>query len=174
MPADDPADEYPLTSFGLAGFDSATNTAFYDEKLLLQINNAAAQITLNRTLNNNASGTNIGVYTISGGVAVPTPDIELQVTSDQARLLYNGEPLIADGQSTDWLALGVNLEDFDGETLIPFVGHIRGGVLEAGDTIGSGFDNISAAKVAVPEPAALGLLSVTAVTLVRRRCRRIA
>lgn len=164
--------ENPFTQFGFAEFDPLTNTPEYASKVIVQFNNALDTITLSHTTNNAGAGnTNIGQFAVPGGTFTPGDNLELQVTGNQARVLYNGVPL-TDGTS-DYKDLPTDffLTNFDaGDQLIPFVGVIRGSTaLEDEDIIGAGFDNISATNTVVPEPGAIGLLAVAGLALRRRR-----
>jgi hypothetical protein len=145
---DDLPAEYPFTQFGFAEFDPNANTADYASKVIVQITNTLNQVNLSYTTNNAGGGnTSLANFNIPGGTWVAGDQIELQVTQDQARLLYNGSPMLTAGPGTDYQTLpaGFFANNFAaGNQFIPFFGVIRGSVLEAGDTLTAGFDDINA------------------------------
>ncbi len=165
---DDLPAEYPFTQFGFTEFNPSNNTADYASKVIVQIVNTLNQITLSHTPNNAGGGANLlGTYNIPGGAWAPGDQIELQVTENQARLLYNGAVMMStDATPVDYKNLPANFFATNfaaGNQLIPFFGVIRGSVLEAGDTLTAGFDDINARNVVVPEPNCLALALLLAI-----------
>jgi hypothetical protein len=159
---DDLPAEYPFTQFGFTEFNPTTNTPDYASKVIVQITNTLNQVTLSQTTNNAGGGnTLMGTYNIPGGAWTAGDRIELQVTENQARLLYNGVPMLStDATPVDYKNLPASFfaNNFAaGNQLIPFFGVIRGSVLEAGDTLTAGFDDINARNVTVPEPSSLAV-----------------
>ncbi|HEV2294069.1 MAG TPA: PEP-CTERM sorting domain-containing protein [Tepidisphaeraceae bacterium] len=169
---DDLPNENPFTQFGFTEFDPVTNTPDYASKIIVQITNALTNVTLSHTTNNAGGGTTtLGNFSIPGGTYTPGDTLELQVTNDQVRLLYNGTALADTDGDYQNLPVDFFSANFDaGDQLIPFFGLIRGSTaLEDADVIGAGFDNISAQNVLVPEPASTSLLVMAGVALMRRR-----
>lgn len=168
----------PFTAFGFAGFTSGTNTTNFADKIIGQVNNLTTQIVVRSgvdQLTTAPSGPALATLPITADF----PDtIEMQLTANQARILYNGTPLTsadtdAQGYFNHNLTLVSSTEStgFTGDSLIPFFGLVRGaGDLGTG-TMGSGIDDVAAVNVVVPEPAALSLLGFAAVAMFRRRVR---
>lgn len=151
MGADDVPAENPFTQFGFTEFNPDANTPDYASKIIVQISNTLNQVFLGYTPENAASGVNsLATFNIPGGTFAAGDSLELQVNENQARLLYNGSPMMTGGVGTDYKNLPVNFFSTNfatGNQLIPFFGVIRGAVLEAGDTIGAGFDDVNARNV---------------------------
>jgi hypothetical protein len=166
---DDQPLENPFTQFGLTEYDPVSNAADYASKIIVQIDrsfNAGTPaspnvITLSHTTNNAAAGTTtIGTFSYPGASFSAGDVFELQVTSDQARILVNGSPLQTAGPGTDFknLPAAYFATHFDaGDQLIPFFGLIRGPSLEDDDVVRAGFDDVNATNFQIPEPSSLWL-----------------
>lgn len=162
-------DKNPFVAFGLMAYDTTTGEADYRDKLIVQITNTEARVTLS------SSRTNIGpnnraTFDLSEDVSAGD-EFEIQATEDLFRVLHNGAPLTSDDTDSDGYAnLGVDFSLFNGDSLTPFAGVIRGSDnVEAGDTFAAGFDDFSVQNVVIPEPATLGLLGMAGLGLLRRR-----
>jgi hypothetical protein len=148
--ADEAPLENPYTQFGFAEFDPGPNTAVYSSKVVVQIHNQLDEIILGYTPNRATPATVLRTFPTPGGFFTPQDTLELQLTETQARVLYNGTPLSADGTGDGYETLPADFftTNFDAnDALIPFFGIFRGVVLDAGDTLSAGFDDINARNV---------------------------
>lgn len=168
----------PFTAFGFAGFDSTTNTAHFEDKIIIQLNDAQSQFVVRAAADVAGVPTGAAKATLITPVTLPST-IEMQVTADKLRLLLNNTPLTSTDTDADgWVAHGLtltsstNVTGFTGDSLIPYFGVIKAAnafTASATDTTGIGVDDINAASQIVPEPAFLSLLTLLAPALCRRR-----
>lgn len=164
----------PFVPFGFLAYDSATNTGDYGDKVIVQFRNDLGSAVLASTVDANNPGTfTIADYDLGDSVFTAGDELELQLTGDQVRLLLNGTPLTsAETDSQGYVPYDSDgqVSDFSGDSLMPFVGVIRGaGAHPAGTTLSAGFDDIFAQSVLIPEPASAAVLGLAGLALLRRR-----
>ncbi len=170
----------PFTAFGFAGFDSATNTPHFEDKVIIQLNDAQTQFVIRAAADvAGVPGNTMPNTALAATVTLPST-IEVQLTADKIRLLLNDTALTsADTDSNGWFVHGLtltpnsNVTGFTGDSLIPYFGMVKAGsnttwTNPATDMAGIGVDDVSATSQTVPEPAFLSMLGLLSIGLLKR------